>query len=76
MAENKEHRSLRSRVSEPGSGLQFLAAVVAVLIVGVIIAIAIHFALPNGYNSNDPNKLPDQSAAVHLMRTSHGLAVA
>lgn len=63
MAENRERLRLRTRISrgmrDAGSGIQFLVAVIAVLLVGVIMAVAVDLATPNGPTSNDPNKEPD-----------------
>ena len=61
MAENREslRARLERRMREAGSGMQFFSAVIAVLLLGVIMAVAVGLASPNGRDSNDPNKEPD-----------------
>lgn len=63
MAEDEEHPPSRNRfmagMRDPGSGIQFLIAVIGVLLVGVIIGVAMELATPKDGNSNDPNKEPD-----------------
>ncbi|HVX43762.1 MAG TPA: hypothetical protein VHC49_07740 [Mycobacteriales bacterium] len=63
MAEDEERPPARQRIVDgvrsPGSGLQFLMAVIGVLLIGVVIGVAMELSIPKHNGGSDPYKKPD-----------------